>query len=241
MSRSIISASGAGCEWHRTLRRRRRSESLAARAAGVGPGALYRYRAQWRLPFFVSAKYQSYDTVHALALAQHAVFSAEQATKAGVPWSSLTTMTQRGHLERLGTGLYRDKAAPEDQWTPYMRAVLWPYAKPGVLSHETALALLDLSDANPSTVHVTVPRRFRSRRAPPPGIMVHRADITETEVTAVEGLPTTTAMRTIRDCAQANIGPALLHQALEDARRKGWLTLEESHVLRAELETAHKL
>lgn len=186
-------------------------------------------------------QYTSYDTLHALALSQWGVFTAEQAKQSGVPWSSLTTMTQRGHLERLGTGLYRDRAAPESQWTPYMRAVLWPYKKPGVLSHETALALLDLSDANPSAIHITVPRRFRSMRTPPPGVVVHQADIAASEITAIEGLPTTSALRTIRDCADANIGPALLRQAMDDAQRKGWLTRDEQQTLQAELAAKRKL
>lgn len=185
--------------------------------------------------------YESYHAIHALALEQHGVFTADQAAQAGVVWSTLTTMTHRGRIERLGTGLYRDTGVAETRWTPFMRAVLWPYGKPGVLSHETALALLELSDVNPSAVHITVPRRFRSTRTPPRAVIVHRADVAETEVTSVEGLPTTTAERTIRDCAETQIGPALLRQALRDAQRKGWLTRAQGQTLRATLVAAKQL
>jgi hypothetical protein len=51
----------------------------------------------------------------------------------------------------------------------------------------------------------------------------------------------TSAWRTIRDCAKANIGPALLRQALADARRKGWMTDADAEALTAELATSGKL
>jgi predicted transcriptional regulator of viral defense system len=126
--------------------------------------------------------------------------------------------------------------APETQWTPYMKAVLWPNGAIGVLSHETALGLMDLSDVNPSRIHITVPLDHRNRRrVPPPGVQLHRADLLPEEVGSIEGLPVTTAARTIRDCAAAHIGPALLRQALDDAARSGWLSAQAAEELRIEL------
>lgn len=101
-------------------------------------------------------------------------------------------------------------------------AVLRPQGTTGVLSHDTALHLMDLSDVNPTRIHLTVPRKYRPRRRnPPPGVVLHFADLAPTDIRSLEGLPVTTAARTIHDCAMANLGPALIRQAIDDARRAG--------------------
>lgn len=185
--------------------------------------------------------YNAYDTVHALALEQHGVFTAEQARAAGVKTSALVMMVRRNRLERLAYGLYRDCGAPLTRWMPYVTAVLWPQGVTGVLSHETALDLMDLSDANPATIHLTVPKRHRPRRRrPPSAVALHFADLAPADVGSVEGLPVTTAARTIRDCAAANLGPALIRQAIDDARRTGWLAAADADVLVDELTAAGK-
>jgi len=184
----------------------------------------------------------AYETVHAIALEQHGVFTVEQARDAGVKTPALVMMVRREKLEGLAYGLYRDPGAPETRLTPYMAAVLWPRGTTGVLSHETALALMELSDVNPAAIHLTVPKKHRPRRRqPPPGVVLHFADLDTADVGSAEGLPVTTAARTIHDCAAAHIGPALLRQALDEGRRKGWLKDAEANGLTAELTAAGKL
>lgn len=186
--------------------------------------------------------YDAYDTIHALALEQHGVFTAEQARAAGVKTTALVMMARRDRLARMAYGLYHDPGAPTTRWTPYAAAVLWPQGTTGVLSHETALDLMDLSDVNPIKIHLTVPRKYRPRRRnPPPGVVLHFADLPPADIGSVEGLPVTTAARTIRDCAMANLGPALIRQAIDDARRSGWLSAVDADALIDELSTAGKL
>jgi predicted transcriptional regulator of viral defense system len=186
--------------------------------------------------------YDEYDRLHAIALEQHGIFTASQARTAGVAADTVVKMVKRGRLERLAHGLYRDCGAPATRWTPYITAVLWPIGATGVLSHETALAMMELSDANPARTHITVPQRHRPRRRrPPPGVVLHFADLPPADVGSVEGLPATTAARTIRDCAQANLGPALIRQAIEDGRRTGWLAPTAADALVAELTNDGKL
>lgn len=192
-------------------------------------------------PYFMPP-YRAYATVHALALEQHGVFTVEQAGTLGVGPAALHAMVRRGRLEKAAYGLYRDPAAPTTRFTAYMTAVLWPQGTTGVLSHETALDLMELSDANPAHIHVTVPKKHRPRRRqPPPGVVLHFADLAEREIGSAEGLPVTTAARTIRDCAATNLGPALLRQAIDDAERKGWLHGDDAAVLLMELTAAGKL
>src|SRR5690606_5794624 len=109
-------------------------------------------------------------------------------------------------------------------------------------NNETALHLMDLSDVNPTRIHLTVPRKYRPRRRnPPPGVLLHFADLAPADIGSLEGLPVTTAARTIRDCAMANLGPALIRQAIDDACRSGWLSAMDTDALTDELSAAGKL
>jgi predicted transcriptional regulator of viral defense system len=63
-------------------------------------------------------------------------------------------------------------------------------------------------------------------------MVIHHADLSDTDVTSVEGIPTTTARRTIEDCHRTHLGPALLRQAIEDGEREGYLKPDEARELR---------
>jgi predicted transcriptional regulator of viral defense system len=176
--------------------------------------------------------------VHELALDQHGYLTAEQARQAGVDHRALAMMCRRGTLIRSAQGLYRDPFVPETTLAPYMAATLWPQGSSAVLSHETALALYDVSDVNPAAIHLTIPRKHRVRRAPPPGYILHRQDLGRDEVTRFEGLPVTTFVRTLRDCYRTHLGPAFLTQAIVEGRRLGYLTPAVAERLEAELVSA---
>lgn len=123
------------------------------------------------------------------------------------------------------------------RFDPYMQATLWPAPARGVLSHQTALELHEISDANPAKIHVSVPKRFRTHRTIPSQYVLHHAELTGDEVGFVEGIPTTSAARAIEDCHRAHLGPALLAQAIEDGFRRGLLTQNEANDLRERLLT----
>jgi predicted transcriptional regulator of viral defense system len=61
-----------------------------------------------------------------------------------------------GRLERLRRGIYRVTQYPMGEDEEYIVAYLWSKEK-GTLSHQTALALHDLSDVLPDKVHITLP------------------------------------------------------------------------------------
>lgn len=92
----------------------------------------------------------------------------------------------------------------------------------GVVSHESALVLHDLTDLMPSGVHLTLPYSTRGRHIPP---QVHRHVIQEpipaADIVSYEGFPMTQVERTIVDCASLQIRPDQIevacHQALERA------------------------
>ena len=177
----------------------------------------------------------AFATVHEITLDQFGYFTTEQAREAGVNPHAVLMMCRRGTIERIAQGLYRNPLVPATTLGPYMAASLWPHGVRGVLSHQTALELLGLSDADPGKIHLTLPNRFRVRRATPDQYVVHHADITPKDVTAVEGIPVTTAMRTIRDCHADHVGPALLRQAIADGRENGRLARRDADAVAEEI------
>lgn len=188
----------------------------------------------------------AYETVYRLAEDQMGYVTAAQAAAAGVRQPTLVMMARRGTLERVSRGVYRLVHFPGHPLAQYMQATLWPYDRAGrvedrvrgVLSHETALALHELSDVAPPKVHITVPAAYRVQRAVPRYLVVHRADLRVDEVTALEGMPIVTPERAIRDGIAAHLGPALLGQAIDDGLRSGRLTRGVADQLRRALDAA---
>jgi predicted transcriptional regulator of viral defense system len=177
----------------------------------------------------------AYRTVYNLAEDQMGYITTAQAAAAGVRPMTLVMMTRRGTLERTSRGVYRLVDFPTYPLAQYMQATLWPYDRPGVLSHETALSLYEMSDVDPAKVHITVPIGFRIQRAVPPYLVLHRADLVPSDVTALERMPITTPERTVRDCIAAELGPALIKQAIDDGFRSGRLSGRAADKLRSAL------
>jgi hypothetical protein len=79
------------------------------------------------------------------------------------------------------------------------------------------------------------PEPLQSRPRFPLSIIFHYADLEPQDVKQLEGIPVTTAARTIRDVHASHLGPALVGQAIADGRRTGHLTFDEADLLEHEL------
>ena len=98
---------------------------------------------------------------------------------------------------------------------------LWSQQQ-GVFSHQTALALHDLSDVLPARVHVTLPDAWRARRLRVPNnVVLHHGDIADRDRAWHGCVPVTSAVRTVIDCAQAGVSPDLIKQAIDDGVQRG--------------------
>lgn len=177
----------------------------------------------------------AYNRVYEIAADQNGYFTTAQASGAAVEKGTVAKMAQRGVVERVSWGVYRLVQFPDSPLDAYVEACLWPLSAPAVLSHESALAVYDLSDVNPARIHITVPMSFRVQRSLPARLAIHRADLTERDVRPYEGLTITTPERTIRDCHAAHLGPALVRQAIRDGRRSGLLRARQADALEREL------
>lgn len=185
-------------------------------------------------------KPRRWDTLlYGLGEGQLGYFTATQAREAGLHPVRVIQLHQHGDIERLSRGVYRLTRYPVSPLGQYMEAALWPQVRRpdtrATVSHESALAIYGLSDVSPAKVHITVPLELRIRRTLPRHLLLHFADLEPQDIRQVEGVPVTTAARTIRDMHAAHLGPTLVHQAITDGRKTGHLRFDEADRLEQEL------
>ena len=183
---------------------------------------------------------RQWDTVlYEIAEGQSGFFTASQARAAGLHQVRLVQLAKQGDIARETRGVYRFTRFPVTQFGHYMAAVLWPQVRRpdvvGVVSHQTALSIHNLSDVNPVRIHVTLPATVRLRRQIPKVLVVHYADLAPDDVERVEGVPVTTPARSIRDAHASHLGADIVGTAIADGRRSGALGLAEADALEREL------
>jgi predicted transcriptional regulator of viral defense system len=176
------------------------------------------------------------DELFALAEEHDGLLTSKEARTAGIQDSVLVRLAQRGRLERMTRGVYRIAHYPTDRLAQYREAVLWAKASQGpehiALSHETALLLYGISDANPSRVNLTVPTSARLRRKSPEWVAIHRANLSSQDIGEHEGLPVTSVSRSIMDVFLATHRIDVARQSVSAALREGLLNNAEAGVLR---------
>jgi len=172
-----------------------------------------------------------------LASENDGFLTTQSAADAGVTRRTLAGMVERGRLQRTSRGVYRLAHSRPDPFSSYREAILAAQAHcgpRGVLSHETALAVLGLTDASPSKINLTVPPHARLRRHLPPRVAIHRAHLESKDVIQHEGLAVTSVRRTVLDLALSG-HLRFASDAIVQARREGHLTEAERRQLVNEL------
>jgi predicted transcriptional regulator of viral defense system len=154
---------------------------------------------------------------------QSGYFTADQASEHGVSRQLLNHHVRQGRFERVRRGLYRVRGFPTSQHDDIREKWMAVGMDKAILSHESALALLELSDNVPERVHLLVPRRHRGLRRPP-GVVIHtRADDEEVAAVWRDGMPLTAPARTLVDVA-GELQPEQAAMAAQQALRLGLLT-----------------
>jgi predicted transcriptional regulator of viral defense system len=94
-----------------------------------------------------------------------------------------------------------------------------------VVSHQSALDLLELSDVIPAETHLTVPRSMRYRKNRP-GVIVHTTtrSLGPQETTFREGIRLTNPEITIADAAEIGVSPEQIEMAVYQALDRGITT-----------------
>lgn len=164
--------------------------------------------------------------LEAEAYQQGGYFNATQARAHAISRQLLEHHIRRGRFERVRRGLYRIQGYPTAEHDDMREAWMSLAGTGALLSHESALALLDLSDSIPDTVHLLVVRKHRGLRRPP-GVVLHTHPDSEAIPTVWrDGLPLTAPARTLLDVAP-RLQPEQLSMAITQSLRRGLLTTEQ--------------
>jgi predicted transcriptional regulator of viral defense system len=175
---------------------------------------------------FVAVERPDHLHLYEIAAEQHGYFTAAQARACGFSSRLLAHHVAGGRYERIRWGLYRLRAYPSGPHDEVMAAWLAVGKELAVVSHDSALDLLDLSDVIPDAVHLTVPRARRKFR-PLPGTVVHTTTrpFGTGDLTEREGIRLTAPARTILDAAEIGVGPEQIELAIRQATERGLVDL----------------
>ncbi|NJP74604.1 type IV toxin-antitoxin system AbiEi family antitoxin domain-containing protein, partial [Streptomyces sp. C1-2] len=167
---------------------------------------------------------------------QWGLVTAAQAKELGLNAVQLLRLTEAGLLENVSRGVYflATGAVPQHMdikaaWLRLQpREFAWnrPLGHPdsGVVSHASACRLHELGDIPAPEVEITVPRR---RTTNEPFVRLRTASLEPADITVVDGLPVTTAARTIVDLLQAKADGGHIGGVIAEAERRELIAVDE--------------
>lgn len=180
---------------------------------------LFRYNRSMRIS-------EATEIVSDLASQQWGLLTSAQAREAGAPAFMLSRLVDHGILVRVRHGVYATSATPFDavlevraQWLALDPKVMAADREgtgrhSAVVSHETAAELHDIGDLSSEAITFTTPSRRQTKQ---PEVRFHTATVDPAEITHLDGLPVTTAARTVLDLTRAGHEPAHLTDLMDDA------------------------
>lgn len=176
-----------------------------------------------------------------LADRQAGYFTASQARETGYSDRLIHHHSAQGSWIKVGWGLYRLRDYPATSEEDLVQLYLWSRDKLGtpkaVVSHDTALALYELSDLMPTQYHLSVPTGFRKKL--PPGVVLHPSALQPADVSWRNGYRITTPLRTLLDVARSGVSPEHISLASKQALLRGMIrrdTLEKATEILTESE-----
>jgi predicted transcriptional regulator of viral defense system len=160
---------------------------------------------------------------------QQGYFTAKQAKAAGFAENTHPYHVKAGNWVREHRGIYRLALYPMTDRPELAVWALWSRNRneeiEGVYSHHTVLSFYDLSDLNPSKLHMTVPKDFRRNSEIPGFLVLHYADLPESDVETAQGFKLTRPLRAILDLIEAGtVERRFIRQAVTQAVDRGLIT-----------------
>ncbi|MEV8564541.1 hypothetical protein AB0436_02935 [Streptomyces sp. NPDC051322] len=158
-----------------------------------------------------------------IAADQRGYFTAAQAQDAGYSYQAQRYHVRRGNWLVVDRALYRFREFSDLHDEGDEQLVCWSLWSKGraVVSHDTALAAHDLGTANPSRIHLTVPRGFRKKSDE---VIMHRADLADADVEDRIGYRVTTPLRALAEYAAEGDDQDVLDGAVAEALEQGIVT-----------------
>ena len=149
--------------------------------------------------------------LYEIAENQEGFFTTKEAKAAGFAENTHPYHVQAGNWIREHRGIYRLASFPRGERPDLMLWSLWSRnrreTEQGVYSHQTALSLHELSDLMPAKLHMTVPKSFRRNSEIPRALVLHLADLPQSDIANANGVRVTKPMRTILDLLEGGEVP----------------------------------
>ncbi|HEY0468619.1 MAG TPA: type IV toxin-antitoxin system AbiEi family antitoxin domain-containing protein [Polyangiaceae bacterium] len=165
-----------------------------------------------------------WNRLYELASSQAGYFTAKEAAESGFSLPLLQHHLDAGRIERSQRGVFRLVNFPPTDEEGLVPTWLWS-RREGTFSHETALALHQLSDALPAKLHLTVPTVWRKRRIQiPRNVVLYFTDLGEDEREWKGPIRVTKPLRTVADCSLDAVAKDLVEQAVRQGVRRGLFT-----------------
>jgi predicted transcriptional regulator of viral defense system len=210
---------------------------VIVRIAGAGKTRLHVYTNTLYIREMRSQAKTVSTALFEIAERQQGYFTAKQAADAGYQLGSQAHHAKSGNWVRVERGIYRLAHFPQSDEEQLVIYSLWSRNRAGepegVYSHQTALSIHELSDANPAKLHLTVPTTFRRNAKTPKILVLHRASLDEKDMEQRQGFAVTRPLRSIADLAVAeSVSRDIIEQALAEARQRGLIPVREMAELR---------
>jgi predicted transcriptional regulator of viral defense system len=167
-----------------------------------------------------------------IAESQQGLFTAKQAEDVGFIRSNHAYHVKVGNWIREMRGIYRLAFFPFESQQQLVIHALWSKNRlgevQGVFSHETALSYHDLSDVNPTRIHMSVPTHFRRNSAIPKVLKLHFSDLKEKDIQQARGFLVTNPLKTIQDTIDAqSVSPEFIVQSISQGIERGLFSKKE--------------
>ena len=158
--------------------------------------------------------------LNAMSRDQFGVFTLAQAVACGFSRSTISRRASRGVYEHMYPSVY-GVAGAHDSWNRQAIAAVFSVKGLAAVSHRSAAYLWGMTSRAPDVIEVTSQRHQRVLRA---GFTVHESkDIMMSDVVRVDGIPVTSAVRTVVDLG-ASAPPWMVERCLDSGLRRGLIT-----------------
>lgn len=151
------------------------------------------------------------------------MFTSKEAAEHGYSPALLAYHAHKGKFRHLARGLYRFRLFPSDRRDALVQALMEVDPDHAIVSHSSALDLHELTDVVPRYYEFTIPRECRYRVADLPEFI--RAHTTtqplSDESESIQGIPVTSAAKSIVDAGNAGIGLEQIQMAVRNALQLG--------------------
>ena len=187
--------------------------------------------------------HERHSELYQLAQSQSGYFTTKQAAALGFTSNKRIYHVRAGNWVREYRGIYKLARFPEPERSDLVLWWLWSRDRSdrptGIFSHQTALSLHDLTDANPSRLDLTVPVNFRRGIPIPKVLRLHYDEVLPNDRNTLHGVPVTDAMRTILDVwKEGSLPKPDLRAAFREALKRGSITKTQVATLQQDTEGA---